>query len=464
MGSAGVVAGRATVKAALERFEAAAAAFAALSLDALSPIDLLAVADRREAMRRAQAAVDHRIVGRLAGECDPRELGAKNMAEVLAARLRISRAEARRRIADAQDLGPRTAMTGDVLDPVLPCTAAGVADGVIGVEHVAIIRSTMGHLPGFVDAPTRETTERQLAQFARGFGPEELGVLAKRTLLLLDSDGTLSEGDRARRRGITIGRQGADGLARISGWVTPEFQVTWEAILAKLAAAGRCNPDEGEPCVDGEPSQTQIDTDLRSPGQRVHDAFTACGRAVLASKTLGQHRGLPVTIIISTTLGELQAASGHGVSGGGTVLSMPEVIRQARHAFHYLAVFDDHTGVPLYLGRSRRVASPGQRIVLYAKDRGCTKPGCTAPGYWCEVHHIREWVADHGPTDVDQLTLACPGDHQLIQPGGWQTQKNQTGHTEWIPPPHLDTGGPRTNTYHHPEHLLPGQSERDDDP
>ncbi|MBI3213089.1 MAG: DUF222 domain-containing protein, partial [Mycobacterium sp.] len=201
MGSAGVVADRATVKAALERFEAAAAEFAALSLDALSPVDLLAVADRREALRRAQGAVDHRIVGRLAAECDPRELGAKNMAEVLAARLRISRAEARRRIADAADLGPRTAMTGDVLDPVLPATAAGVADGVIGSEHVAIIRSTMGHLPGFVDAATRETTERQLAQFARGFGPEELGVLAKRTLLLLDSDGTLSEGDRGRRRG-----------------------------------------------------------------------------------------------------------------------------------------------------------------------------------------------------------------------------------------------------------------------
>ncbi|WP_343709027.1 hypothetical protein, partial [Mycobacterium sp.] len=26
--------------------------------------------------------------------------------------------------------------------------------------------------------------------------------------------------------------------------------------------------------------------------------------------------------------------------------------------------------------------------------------------------------------------------------------------TEWIPPPHLDHGQPRTNTYHHPEKLL----------
>ncbi|WP_249026131.1 hypothetical protein, partial [Mycobacterium lacus] len=26
--------------------------------------------------------------------------------------------------------------------------------------------------------------------------------------------------------------------------------------------------------------------------------------------------------------------------------------------------------------------------------------------------------------------------------------------TEWIPPPHLDHGQPRTNSYHHPEKLL----------
>ncbi|WP_431739709.1 hypothetical protein, partial [Mycobacterium mantenii] len=26
--------------------------------------------------------------------------------------------------------------------------------------------------------------------------------------------------------------------------------------------------------------------------------------------------------------------------------------------------------------------------------------------------------------------------------------------TQWIPPPHLDRGQPRTNTFHHPEKLL----------
>jgi hypothetical protein len=72
-------------------------------------------------------------------------------------------------------------------------------------------------------------------------------------------------------------------------------------------------------------------------------------------------------VIVSTTLKELNAGAGHGVTGGGTLLPMRDVIRMGRHAYHYLAVFDDHQSRPLYLGRSKRVASPDQRVVLYAK-------------------------------------------------------------------------------------------------
>ncbi|MCH9641714.1 MAG: hypothetical protein K0U71_08485, partial [Actinomycetia bacterium] len=38
----------------------------------------------------------------------------------------------------------------------------------------------------------------------------------------------------------------------------------------------------------------------------------------------------------------------------------------------------------------------------------------------------------------------------------WTTTTHPNGTTEWIPPPHLDTGQTRTNTYHHPQrNLLP---------
>jgi len=76
-----------------------------------------------------------------------------------------------------------------------------------------------------------------------------------------------------------------------------------------------------------------------------------------------------VTVIVSTTLQEPAAGAGQAVTGGGTLLPMRDLIRMASHAYHYLAVVDEHQSRPLYLGRTRRIASADQRVVLYAKDR-----------------------------------------------------------------------------------------------
>ena len=185
-----------------------------------------------------------------------------------------------------------------------------------------------------------------------------------------------------------------------------------------------CNPDDENPCVSGTPTQAQIDNDHRSLAQRQHDALVAVGRSVLESGELGQHNGLPTSIIIRTTLQDLESRAGVGVSGGGTVIPISDVIRMAAHANHYLAVFDKATGSALDLFRARRVASPAQRIMLIARDGGCTKPGCTVPAYGSQVHHAaRDW-ADDGQTNVDELGLACGPDNRMVGPGGWTTRIN----------------------------------------
>jgi uncharacterized protein DUF222 len=102
---------------------------------------------------------------------------------------------------------------------------------------------------------------------------------------------------------------------------------------------------------------------------------------------------------------------------------MSDVIALASHAHHYLAIFDNGNALGLY--HAKRLASPGQRIVLYAKDRGCSHPGCNVPGYLCEVHHVTDYATCH-TTDINNLTFACGSHHRLIKPGGWTTQKLPT--------------------------------------
>ena len=152
---------------------------------------------------------------------------------------------------------------------------------------------------------------------------------------------------------------------------------------------------------------------------------------------------------------ELEAGAGRGLTGGGTLLPMSDVIRLGSHAHHYLAIFDKGKALALY--HTKRLASPAQRIVLYARDRGCTFPNCEVPGYLCEAHHDDPY-ATNPVTDVNHLSFTCHPNHTLADQG-WTARKNQYGHTEWTPPPHLDHGQPRTNTYHHPEKLLQNDDE-----
>jgi hypothetical protein len=140
------------------------------------------------------------------------------------------------------------------------------------------------------------------------------------------------------------------------------------------------------------------------------------------------------------------------------VLPVPVLIRMAAHAYNYLLLFDDAKQCQLFKGRDTRLATKEQRLVLYATERGCTRPGAAIPAYWCEAHHATQDWAHGGRTNIPDLTLACPPDNRLVKRDGWTTRKNTKGETEWIPPPHLDRGQPRVNTYYHPEKLL-----RDDD-
>jgi hypothetical protein len=286
--------------------------------------------------------------------------------------------------------------------------------------------------------------------------PDQLEKVARQCALWINPDGKFSDADRARQRGFAWCGQRADGMSIGKLVASPELRANLDAWLARFAAPGMCNPDDETPCVEGEPAEDRAGRDARSHAQRQHDALNALVRGQLGDPKLGKHNGLPVTVIVSTTLQELSSAAGKAVTGGGTLLPMRDLIRMARHAYHYLAVFDQHSSRPLYLGRTRRIASPDQRIVLYAKDRGCSHPGCDVPGYWSEVHHVTAWSAG-GRTDADSLTFACAPHHKLIEMG-WRTRKLPDGRTEWLPPPQLDRGA-RTNDYHHPERLFEDDDE-----
>jgi len=130
----------------------------------------------------------------------------------------------------------------------------------------------------------------------------------------------------------------------------------------------------------------------------------------------------------------------------------------AAKGIHYLAVFDEHTGRPLYLGRQKRIATADQRLICYARDRGCTHPNCLEPGYHCEVHHTPDWAND-GRTDADKVFFGCGSHHGRASRGELRTEVMDNGRLGWTD----GTGPPEVNHAHHPDELLRGDPDPPED-
>jgi hypothetical protein len=142
------------VFAAYSELDAALDKVLGLSTDALSHPELVVMLSRLERIVRRTPAVAHPMINRLAAEASPHALGGKSLADVLCTGLRISKSEATRRLAEARDLGPRTTVTGEVLEPVLARTAVAQERGDLGAEHVKIIRVSLPTCrPGWVIRP-----------------------------------------------------------------------------------------------------------------------------------------------------------------------------------------------------------------------------------------------------------------------------------------------------------------------
>ncbi len=157
---------------------AVAARFQEHSYDALTNPERLGLLEKLECVARKLQTPSHQLINQLAEQGDSTEFGGK-LSWVLADRLHITRAEAGRSIAEAADLGPRRAISGEPLAPVLPATAAAQCDRAIGAEHVAVIRRLFHQLSESVDFGTRDREEKQLAARATEFRPDQLAKLAR---------------------------------------------------------------------------------------------------------------------------------------------------------------------------------------------------------------------------------------------------------------------------------------------
>ena len=105
---------------------------------------------------------------RIAGEIDGRKMaaahGASSTTALLRETLTISQPDARTRVHTAAATLPQPAVSGGIIDPVLPLLGAALAEGEIGVEQTRTIVATMTKLPAALDPQLRDDVQDTLVE------------------------------------------------------------------------------------------------------------------------------------------------------------------------------------------------------------------------------------------------------------------------------------------------------------
>jgi hypothetical protein len=400
-------------------------------LDHLEADEQVALWQRFEHIRNKLPLVDHRLIANADAADLAREYCSATMTQFLVRVLQLSHGEAAARVRAAAAVGPRTSMLGEHLQPLLPQLAALQRAGVVSAAKVHIVERAMHKLsrPG-VEAEAVHTAERLLTEQAPILAPAELQRFAHAVVAAADPDGPepIDEQLQQDRRYLEL-KQRRDGMWQLQGKLSNTVGVQLNAILDPLTKP-RTSAIEDE---DGNLIQIP---DERPRVQRLHDALEeACARLLKAADQpcVG---GVPASVVVTIGIEELLAKAGLGETADGTQLTAEQLLRIADEADIWPTIIDRH-GVPLALGRTRRLASHGQTMALIARDAGCSFPGCTHPPSYCDRHHILDWILG-GLTDLDNLTLLCRYHHSHFLQKGWACRINADRLPEWIPPRWID--------------------------
>jgi hypothetical protein len=160
--------------------------------------------------------------------------------------------------------------------------------------------------------------------------------------------------------------------------------------------------------------------------QRMADAFMGLIRSG-GEGDAGGSANSPYFVVVHVPADALLDGSGDaselvGDLERGGLISVEAVRRVLCDATIALAV-DDDVGHTMYEGRARRWPSGPQHREVRRRDRHCRFPGCTNV-LFTNVHHIKEWKPDRGPTDLDNLALLCVHHHGLVHSKQWTMSGN----------------------------------------
>ena len=320
-----------------------------------------------------------------------------------------------------------------------PVVAEALTDGAISVAAAAAIVGLLDRVAFRSSHEVLTEAERSLVGQASGLSLNHLQKILQRAEAWLDPDGVEPREDELRFiRSVQI-REERDGMVVLTAKLDPRLRPQSRPPSKPIVGAELRHRE-----AEVSPMRTRR---IGDPSHRLQaDALATICRHVLGCDAADAPTA-GATVVVRVGLEALESGTGFGTIDGLIQPVSVATIRRMAAGGKIIPCVLDGDGEILDFGRSRRLFSPAQKLALVERDGGCAM--CGLPPGMTQVHHIRWWERDAGPTDLANGILLCVRCHHRIHDDGWEiridgvpgasvSRVGVRSRVSFIPPAHVD--------------------------
>jgi Domain of unknown function (DUF222)/HNH endonuclease len=240
----------------------------------------------------------------------------------------------------------------------------------------------------------------------------QLARICRACRRVLDFDTPHHDQEQLRRRGVWTHFED-DGMLSLRALLLPE-----EGALVHAAIETALREADALPSVAAVPDAVPDPADEPWAARRADALVAICEHALArdGAPLLVDPAALPMLVHVDVGVLTGQDAEGRRHLDGGPVLSAATIRRLGCDAT--VIAITERDGIPLDVGRRRRILPRRLRRALQGRDRTCRFPGCAVPSQRTHAHHIEHW-ADGGPTDLGNLLSLCHFHHRRLHDGSY---------------------------------------------
>ena len=436
-------------------------------------------------IKRTADGAHAKIAAEIARQSRP-ELGPESLAKsqgfrsptaLIAATTGTRSGDAARLLQVGEATAPRMLLSGERAPARHPHVGEASRAGTIGTDAASSIISMLDRVALRAQPGAVAEAEKTLVEQAPGLTLEQLSRVLLRAEAWLDPDGVEPREDELRsKRSLTM-REDAGGMLLLTARLDPAsgapIKAAVEALVAQELraaqdAAKNLRADAANDATTGASLHAASDTTTGASAATATDTTTDARAAAAADTTtdtdaprrsivqmqadalvricehiLGcEERDLPLagaTVVVRMTLEDLVEGTGTAtIDGMAAPVSVGTARRMAAAGRVIPCVLGADSEI-LDWGRAKRTFTRSQRLAFVERDGGCAM--CGAPPGQTNVHHIRWWARDSGPTDLANGILLCTSCHHRIHDNGWEIRIDGPGvdaKVWFVPPAQVD--------------------------